>query len=324
MCDLTIVRVGFVAVGLLLGVGCGREGAKDKGAAVPAEEVLARIDGEPITRADLQQQVADKSVFVRTRYAAPEKRKELLDSLIRFEVLAREAEKRGYARDPDVIRYGKQKAIDRMLAAELEAAGAGEVSATEVEAYYRAHPDEFRQAPAIRLDQIVVKDEAKARRLWKFAELLPTMHAAKAQTFRGWVAEHSEDEDSKQRGGDTTFLERDSTLAPRAVIDAGFALAGDKPGPEVIGRTAGPIASERGYHIIRLTAVRPGFLRPFEEVEPRVRARVLEERRRKRIEGWVAEMRGRVKVEIFADRLGEIKVGTNPAVVGQDAAPAQK
>ena len=53
---------------------------------------------------------------MRARYTSPEKRKELLDSVVRFEVLAREAESRGYARDPDVVRLHKQRAIDRMIA----------------------------------------------------------------------------------------------------------------------------------------------------------------------------------------------------------------
>ena len=57
------------------------------------EEVVARIDGQPITRAEFERHLARQSPFVQARYASPERRKELLANLVRFEVMAREAAK---------------------------------------------------------------------------------------------------------------------------------------------------------------------------------------------------------------------------------------
>jgi peptidyl-prolyl cis-trans isomerase C len=306
------VRPSQVWVGVLLvsaaSIACGR--ASSEGAAgqsVPEADVVARVDGRPITRADLERHLAARPPFIRARYSSPDKRKELLDSLVRFEVLAKEAQSRGYDRDPDVLRYQKQRAIDRMITAETAKLSPEAIATEDLERVYRAHPEQFTQEEAVRLEQILVRDATRAKKVAALAKALGPRDDA---GFRRLVAEYSEDEDSKARGGDLTFLERTSSAAPPAVIAAGFALA---EGHDKVGLVAGPVESPQGFHIIRLTQRRAGFLRPFAEVERQLRARVAEERRRQQIDAWVAEMRERVKIEVFEDRLSQIKVDKDAA-----------
>ncbi|HEY0711722.1 MAG TPA: peptidyl-prolyl cis-trans isomerase, partial [Polyangia bacterium] len=160
-------------------VGCNRApDATNAGGAGLESEVVARIDGQPITRADLDKRLADRSAFVRARYTAPEKRRELLDSVVRFEVLAREAEKRGYDRDPEVLRYRKQRAIERMLANDVDAKlAAAPVTREELEAFYSRHTDDFRQPEAVRVDQIFVVDARKAEAVAAAAKRLAATDA---------------------------------------------------------------------------------------------------------------------------------------------------
>ena len=303
------VRPSPVWLGLLLAAAsCGRSGPDGAGGTAVAEnDVVARVDGKPITRADLEQHLAARAPFIRARYSSPEKRKELLDSLVRFEVLAKEAQSRGYDRDPDVLRYQKQRAIDRMISEETAKLRPEDIPLADVEKFYREHPEQFSQQEAIRLEQIVVRDPARAKKVAALARALGPRDDA---GFRRLVAEYSEDPHSKQREGDLAFLERDGAGAPAPVIAAGFALA---EGNDKVGLVGGPIQSPQGFHIIRLTQRRPGFLRPFAQVEHQLRSRVAEERKRQLIEGWVAEMRGRVKIEVFEDRLSQIKVDKDAA-----------
>lgn len=309
---MRLPQAGFA---LLLAAACGRSQEAPAAASVPESEIVARIDGRPITRADLEQQLATRAPFIRARYASPDKRKELLDSLVRFEVLAREAQSRGYDRDPDVLRYQKQKAIDRMIAAEVDGKlRPASVTTAELERYYREHPEQFTQPQAVRLEQILIRDAGKAK---KVATLARSLAPRDDQGFRRLVAEHSEDEDSMQRAGDLTFLEPGSPHAPAAVVEAGFALA---QGHDKVGLVGGPIESPQGFHIIRLTQRRAGFLRPFAEVERLLRSRLVEERRRQQIDAWVADMRGRVKIEVFEDRLSQIRVDKDAGPVSPGAA----
>ncbi len=293
-------RIGF---GLGLLIACDRTEAGSGGSArgpgsQDEAEVVARIDGKAITRSDFERHLGRQSPYAQARYRSPERRKEFLQNLIRFEVMAMEADKRGYRRDPDVVRFVKQRSIEEMIAKELDATfKAEDIPEADLEPYYRSHADLFTQKEAVRVSQILVKDRESAARLVQEARALG---ARDEKGFRGLVERHSRDEDSKQRGGDLTFLERDSPEPPRPVVDAAHAL-------RQIGDVSDPVETEKGFHILRLTQRRAGFLRPFEEVKRQVRTRLHQERRGQKVEEWVQEMRGRVKIEVFEDKLKDIK-----------------
>jgi len=281
-------------VGVALGLAaCDRSQAETVKPGSP-QEVVARVDGQPITRAEFDRQLARQTPFVQNRYASPERRKELLSNLVRFEVMAREAQKRGYGRDPDVVRFVKQRAIEEMIAKELDASFKPEdIPEGDLAPYYQAHPDLFTQKEAVRVSQLVVKDAGEAARIVTQARALAPRDEA---GFRSLVEQHSVDEDSKQRGGDLTFLERDDRNHPAPVIAAAHALTH-------IGQVSDPIQTDKGFHVLRLTQKRVGFLRPFEDVKRQVRNLVYQERRAKKVDEWVQQMRGRVKIEVFQDKL---------------------
>ena len=291
---VVVPRLGCAGLALVLLGHCNR-GDEDRAAGdSPDRTVLARIDDATITLADFERRMQELPPYVRSRYAAPERRKEMLDNLVRFEVLAREARKRGYQRDPDVIRFAKQRLVEKMIAEEIDAQLQPEdLPEADLAAFYRANPALFTQAEAVRVSQIVVSDRARAVELSAQARALGPKDEA---GFRRLVSQHSLDDDSRLRGGDLTFIERASTDHPAAVVAAAFAL-------RQVGDVSDPVASDRGFHVLRLTQRRAGFLRPFEEVKADVRKRLHQQRRAERVQAWVAEMRKNVKVELFEDKL---------------------
>ena len=54
-------------------------------------EVLAKVDDVTITVGEFQERINQQSPYVRARYTSIERKKEFLDNLVRFEVLAKEA-----------------------------------------------------------------------------------------------------------------------------------------------------------------------------------------------------------------------------------------
>ena len=96
-----------------------------------------------------------------------------------------------------------------------------------------------------------------ARRLAN-GESLPTL-----------VAEFSEDEATKKRGGDLGFFARERM--PPAVFDAAAKL---HPG-----ETSAPVRSRLGFHIIRLTERRPARALTFEEALPEITAQLGNQKR---------------------------------------------
>src|SRR5215831_18637492 len=104
------------------------------------KETVAVVDGTPITVAELQDRINKQSPYVRARYTSLEQKKEFLDTLVRFEVLAGEARKRGYDRDPEVVRTMKQVMIQRLLKEEFDSRVKPEdITDDEMKKFYDAH-----------------------------------------------------------------------------------------------------------------------------------------------------------------------------------------
>ena len=260
--------------------------------------VLARVDDTEITAADLQEVLARYShtPFVLARYSTPEKKKELLDGLVRYELMAREAIRRGYDRDPDVQRIAKRQMVAQFEKREInDKLRAEDIPSADVEKYYREHQPEFVRPEEIRVSQILVRDAAAARRITAEAK----SRRSDAKSFRDLVERYSEDPDSKPRAGDLTFFDRKTTREPKALVEAAFALA-------QVNDVAGPIASDKGFHIIKLTDRRPEITRSFAEVKGEIQRRLLEQMRARRKGDLVEEARKSIRVEIYQDELAKI------------------
>ena len=105
------------------------------------DKVLARVDGKAITISDLESFIASQPAQLRSRYATPEAKKDLLRYLVRFELMANEADKKGYAARPEIRRGLKQQMVSLLL--EEEVTQSNEVSDADVKAYLREQGKEL-------------------------------------------------------------------------------------------------------------------------------------------------------------------------------------
>ncbi|RYE88702.1 MAG: hypothetical protein EOO75_13010 [Myxococcales bacterium] len=126
----TAVVLALIGGSLLGGVACDgkalEQRAKKINAAtlgpgnLPPEEaarVLARVGDRTITLGDYAAALERMNDFDRMRYQAPDKRRELLNEMIDFELLALEARRQGLDKSPELI------AAQRRLKAALDPAG---------------------------------------------------------------------------------------------------------------------------------------------------------------------------------------------------------
>src|SRR5204863_1207484 len=103
------------------------------------------------------------SPYIRARYGSLERKKEFLDQLVRYEILAREAYRRGLDKDPEAVRALKTVMIQKLMKAEFDAAVRPEdIPPADLEAYYAAHPEEWNKPEEVRVSAVVVGDAAKA------------------------------------------------------------------------------------------------------------------------------------------------------------------
>jgi peptidyl-prolyl cis-trans isomerase C len=299
----------LIVAAAVLALGCKSKSESNSKGSVGAQTVLARVDDVVITTKDMKDLLSRYASrpFVLARYSSIEKKKELLDSLIRYDVLAIEALRRGYQRDPEVQRVAKERMVRLFTQQEIvDKVKPSDVTEDEVKKFYAAHASDFVRPEAVRVSQILVKDRAKAQKVLAVAKALPK---GDQKAFRDLVAKESEDPDSKQRGGDLTQFDRSSTLFPSPVVAAAFAL-------KDIGDLSDLVTTHKGYVILKLTDRRPAQSRSLDDARLEIQRRLLEEMRAKKKQELVAQARRTIKVEVDEDALAKLDLAAMPAETG--------
>jgi peptidyl-prolyl cis-trans isomerase C len=307
-----LARVSALAAAAVFAVGlpaCKKN--KAKGPTVGAGDsspVVAKVDDAVITVNDVQDRINKQSPFVRARYTSNEKKKEFLDTLIRFEVMANEAERRGYDKDPEVLRVMKQQMISKFLQKDFESKlKVEDVPDADVQKYYDEHPAEFNQKDEVRVSEVVVKDKAKADKAYAEARALPKAPVVPTtpdqKQFKDIVNKYSEDEDAKPRAGDLGFFDKETTRYPKPIVETAFKLA-------EVGDVAPPIKTDKGWAVIRLAQKRPGFSRPLAEVKRQIQQRLFRDTRSKAMDNFVAELKKKSNIEINEANLSKVVIDT--------------
>jgi peptidyl-prolyl cis-trans isomerase C len=275
-----------------------------------AAEVVAKVGDRTITVGDVTDQINRLSPYIRRRWAAPEKRKEFLQKLIRIELLSQEAERLGLGNDPEVQRTIKQVMIRLMVKNDLEKnVLPTSVDEVQLKAEYDKEIDKYRRAAQVRASQIVVATAAQAEKL--IAELKAKGDDRKL--FRDKAKELSLDKLTKDRGGDLGYFSKpeerreDEPIVDKAVADAAWALK------KVGDITEKPVKTAAGFHVIKLTNQKPAMDRSFESVKKLIENRLLRDKRREAMDKFIADLRGKSKIEIFEDNLAKLKVDTTGA-----------
>src|SRR5213075_1259441 len=110
-----------------------------------------------------------------------------------------------------------------------------------------------------------------------------------------------EDEESKARGGDLTFFDKDTTVYPKAVVEASFKLA-------EVGDVSPPVKTDKGWVVLKLTQKRPGFNRPLAEVKHQIQQRLFRDTRTKALDTFIADLKKKTKIEYHDENLGKIVI----------------
>lgn len=254
----------FAAVILTL-ASCG--GSKGK--------ILAEVNGSEITEGDLKF-LSEINPRIQAQIADPAGQRKIVDNLVEQDLFYQEALKRGINRDPLV----KEK-VDLyrrvIIAQSLLDAEANEAA----KKYYDEHQDEFKK---LKLSDIMVKyaspDEIKkakkGEKLRTEQEALKIAAVAKSridagESFSKVAGGTTDDPVSKARGGDLGPVSKgDKRMEARgmgAVIDKAFEMK--------VGEAAGPIKTDKAYHIITVTEAVE--LEPFETAKQGILFRVKNE-----------------------------------------------
>ena len=265
-------------------------------------EVLAKVDDVTITVGEFQDRINQQSPYVRARYTSMERKKEFLDNLVRFEVLAKEAQRRGLEKDPEVVRTMKQVMIQKLLKDQFDKQRMEDISDDECKKFYDAHPEEYNKPEEVRVSSILVKDSATAKKVMND----PRIKGVDNQQFRNLVAEYSQDLATKDRGGDLRYFDAKTKDVPKPIVDAAFAL-------QNIGDVSPPVRTEQGVVILKLTGRRKALVRTFDEVKQQIRNQLYRDKRQEAMETFVKNLRDKANVKIDEGKLAKVVIeGAGP------------
>jgi len=257
-----------------------------RGQNMPAAAFEARLRRDmlqqPILDAFGESAFVPKAVIERIVRLSEEKREIALASVppasfvsqVKVEDAAVKAYYDGHMREFEVP---EQVRVEYLVLSLDNLASQTEIPAEEVRQAYEQNTARFSAPEERDASHILIQvpadatEQAKAEAQRKAGELLKQLQE-KPDRFAELAREHSQDPGSAKSGGELGFLERGATQ--KSFDDALFGMK--------VGEIKGPVATEFGYHIIRLKAVRGGSTKPFEEVRAGVESELKRARAQKR------------------------------------------
>jgi parvulin-like peptidyl-prolyl isomerase len=257
------------------------------------DPVVARVGEVELRESDVKRAMARDPGASTSRFEDATAQRELLDGLVRFELLSQAAEREGLTSDPDAIHAMKQIAVTKLVNRALGSAGdPSSISKTDLEhEYARRVAQDFTLPAAARVRHLRVADPERAASLVSRARhLRPDDDAGFAELAR----RHSEDSATRDAGGDLGFVDEKAQL-PLPLRQAVLAMSR-------VGEIAGPIPTEAGYEVVRLVERRAPAVSPLSSVEEPLRQRLYRERRAKALEAYLSDLRQQTKVEIVKRR----------------------
>ncbi len=230
------------------------------GAPVPADpkEVVATIDGKPVTRQD----VLDSASDLPPQYMAQIDKlfPQLLNRLIGIQLVQAKGREQGLADDPEVKRLVKQAEEEAISRSYIQKVVEQKVNDEAIQKIYDEDLKEHPPQIEIRASHILVKTEDEAKEIIK--------ELSGGADFAALAKEKSIDKGSGQNGGDLNWFTKDTMV--KEFSDAAFAMQrGDV--------SKVPVKSQFGWHIIKITDSRMQTPVPLEQKKDDIRKALSQE-----------------------------------------------
>ena len=250
------------------------------------DEILAKVGNEVITRIDFETRLKSFPYAAREELKDFEKKKQLLDIMIKACLLVTEGGRKGLTEKPD-IKAQLRMVRDDFITQEYVRAyieNKAEVSDEEAEKYYNTDP-EIRERQYLKISQIVVEKEEEAK------EILEKLK--KGEHFKKLAKERSIDPASKARAGELDWFEKGKK--EKEIEDALAKL--EKEGISDIVKAKG------GYYIFKLDERRIEPKPPYLKIKDRIVSGLKYKKITELVEKEIEELKKKINIEIFYEKL---------------------
>jgi peptidyl-prolyl cis-trans isomerase C len=262
---------------------------------LPAQlpDVLARVNGETVTRKELEEYVQNLEGRAGGPVPADQRDRiyrDVLDQLVGYKLLLQEATARKVVVpetevDARIDQVRKQFPSEDLF---MQTLIDRKMTVEQIKADARKEIAIGRLIDSAIADKVAVKPEqVEAFYKTKAEKVLKDVKAGK--DFAALAKQHSQDPGSAVNGGDLGFFQQGQMVGP--FNDVAFSL---KPGT-----TSNLVETQFGYHIIKVAEKQQGRTVPLEEVRPQLEQYLQNQNKESETEAFVKSLRAKGKVEIL-------------------------
>lgn len=295
----------------------------------PEADRVAVVNGEPITRAALEQEMTP----VRQRMGMTgenvdearleELQKQVLDNLIRRELIFQESQKKGFTVEEAAVeerlsalkgRFPNPQQFEQMMAqmnftedilkrqireqltiqkfVESEIVENIDIAEADAKAYYEENPDQFEQPEQVHARHILIKveenagEEARAEARKRIESVQQKLE--EGEEFSALAEEYSEGP-SKSRGGDLGFFSRGQMVQP--FEEAAFAM---EPG-----EVSDIVETRFGFHLIQVVEGKAAGTQSYAEARPRIEQMLKNQRIQAELDQYIEQLREKAEIEVL-------------------------
>jgi peptidyl-prolyl cis-trans isomerase C len=288
-----LTRIGLSVV--LFGVVACHDGSRGKPLATVGDDVL-------VTTADLEAELRNVSPTIHSGRIDEAAKRELLDKLVRFALLSREAAREGLDKDDEVQRQLKKSMLNRFVEHQLDKDSRnGVVTDDELRAYYEGHKAEYVKPARLRLLVIVFgTGDAGSAPPRAAVQAAADLKGASASAYSARAREISADERTRNRGGETDWMTRDELAARYGESVAAIALSLPP------NQSSDPVAGKDGWYVLRVDGHQEPQNPSFEQMKEVLKVRAMHDRRAEVAQKYEDELRKRSPVKIHDDVLAKV------------------
>lgn len=250
---------------------------------------VAKVGSAVITVEDMNRELKGLPEQIQKMFEGPAGKEKFVEELVKKEILYQEAKKRGLDNAPEykkkVEDFQKLTLISQLLEKEIEEKV--KVSEKDVKDYYDSHRNELTQNGQVKASHILVKTEEEAKKIRE--------QIGKGGDFAKIAREKSIDPGSAANGGDLGYFSRGQMMPE--FEKAAFALK--------TGEVSGPVKTQYGFHIIKVTDRKAGSVVEFDKVKGLLTQKMTAERQKALFDSYINGLRNSYKTEINKEALAK-------------------
>lgn len=282
------------------------------------ENVLAEFNGQIVKADELEKEISELPSYKQKKYQDKAGREEYLVLMAESRMLLKVANDAGLSKDEKILKevqdYKDQLVVKELVKREVDDKVA--IIDGDLSRYYEGHKEDYLLPEKVAVTEITVKDEAKAKEIMKkikagadFTKLAKEMDAT-GETFGP----------GQGNEGKTSPFSLAQFSNAKEFAEACFALEVGQISDIIVQ----PMRDITYYMIARLDERVAPRQQELDEVRDRIKRLVEKEKKKERMDKWLADIKEKHNYKLYPERIPEVPVPAEEKAAEEKTEGAEK